>query len=75
MKPTIAIRHTTDRHGAPLAIVYDFPGLFAEMRPAEMRRMAAALCQAADDCEARAARKPNSTTAPVEYQIAEEVTA
>ena len=39
MKPTIAIRHTTDRHGEPLAIVYDFPGLYAELRPAELRRL------------------------------------
>ena len=75
MKPTIAIRHTTDRHGAPLAIVYDFPGLHAEMRPAELRRPAMALAQAANDCEAGAARKPNCTTAPVHYQIADEVTA
>lgn len=75
MKPTIALRHTTDRHGAPLAIVYDFPGLYAEMRPAELRRLAMALAQAANDCEARAARKQNSTTTPVQYQIADEVTA
>ena len=75
MKPTIAIRHTTDRHGAPLAIVYDFPGLYAELRPAELRRLAMALAQAANDCEERAARKPNCTTAPVQYQIADEVTA
>ena len=75
MQSTIAVRHTIDRYGAPLAIVYEFPGLYAEMRPAELRRLAMALAQAANDCEARAARKPNCTTAPVQYQIADEVTA
>ena len=75
MKPTIAIRHTTDRHGAPLAIVYDFPGLYAELRPAELRRLAMALARAANDCEERAARSPWCWPAVVQYQIADEVTA
>ena len=76
MKPTIAIRHTTDRHGAPLAIVYDFPGLYAELCPAELRRLAMALARAANDCESLAAGMPRyRTPMTVQYQIADEVTA
>ncbi len=42
---------TFDRR--PLAIVHNLPGGDAEMYPAEMRALAAALLAAADECEAR----------------------
>ncbi len=41
------------RDGAPLAVVDGLPGGGAELRPVELRRLAAALLQMADDAEAR----------------------
>lgn len=44
---------TQNRHGKPLATVRNFPGLDADMTPAQMRAMAAALEAAATECEQR----------------------
>ncbi|WP_321532306.1 hypothetical protein [uncultured Desulfuromonas sp.] len=51
MNANLIVKHTTDRHNKPLAIVHNFPGGDAEMYPADMRLMAAALQAAADHCD------------------------
>lgn len=51
MDKELEIVHTQDRHGNPLAVVNNFPGLYAAMYPAQMRGMANALMRAADACE------------------------
>ena len=51
MDKELEIVHTQDRHGKPLAVVNNFPGLYAAMYPAQMRGMANALMRAADACE------------------------
>jgi len=38
-----------DRHGRPLVIVRNFPGLDAEMSPKQLRSLADALAMAADE--------------------------
>ena len=45
---------TTCRHGQPL-VCLDLPGPGAELRPADLRDLAAALLQVADDADARKA--------------------
>lgn len=50
---TLEVIHTVTHDGKPLAIVKNLPGLDAEMRPARLRQLAAALLAAADDCERR----------------------
>lgn len=45
------VKHTVTRHGTPLAIVYNLPGEGAELTPAQLRQLAAALQAAADECE------------------------
>ena len=51
MRRTLSIRHTVDRHGKPLAVIDDLPGLFAEFHPADMRHLARTLNTAANDLE------------------------
>jgi hypothetical protein len=48
---TLHVKHTVTRHGAPLAVVSDLPGEGAELTPAQLRQLAAALLTAADECE------------------------
>lgn len=48
---TVSLSRTFD--GAPLAVVDNLPGGYAELRPAQLRALAAALQLIADDCEAR----------------------
>jgi len=45
----VEMTQTADRQ--PLAVVQNFPGLYAEMTPAQLRKLAARLCEAADECE------------------------
>ncbi|WP_367154679.1 hypothetical protein [Methylomonas sp. HYX-M1] len=45
------VRLTQDRNKKPLAVVENFPGLDAEMTPAQLRSLAKALMNAADVCE------------------------
>lgn len=51
MRRTLTIRHTVDRHGQPLAVIDDLPGLFAELYPADLRHLARTLNTAANDLE------------------------
>lgn len=51
MNRTLIVKHTKDRHGAPLAVVHDLPGDGAEMSPAQLRRLARGLEAIADECD------------------------
>lgn len=48
MNRTLIVKHTKDRHGAPLAVVHNLPG---EMSPAQLRRLARGLEAIADECD------------------------
>lgn len=48
---TVSLCRTFD--GTPLAVVDNLPGGGAELRPAQLRALAATLQRIADDCEAR----------------------
>ena len=56
---TLHVKHTVTRDGKPLAVVDNLPGMFAELRPQQMRQLAAALVAAAVDCELHAAAVVN----------------
>ncbi len=47
----LTVRHCSTRKGDPLAIVDGLPGDSAELQPAQLRALACALIEAADDCE------------------------
>lgn len=51
MNRTLIVKHTKDRHGAPLAVVHNLPGDDAEMSPAQLRRLARGLEAIADECD------------------------
>lgn len=51
MNRTLIVKHTKDRHGAPLAVVHNLPGDGAEMSPAQLRRLARGLEAIADECD------------------------
>lgn len=53
MDKELQVIHTQTYDGKPLAVIRNFPGLDAEMTPAQMRAMAAALEAVAADCEKR----------------------
>jgi hypothetical protein len=46
-------KFTVDRHGLPLIIWNNPPGLYAEYSPDQLRKIAADLLQAADKSEAK----------------------
>lgn len=48
---TLQVKHTATYKGEPLACIDRLPGDGAEMTPAQIRRLAAALLAAADECE------------------------
>lgn len=51
---TLAVKHTATYKGDPLAVFSDLPGPDAELTPAQIRKLAAALIIIADDCESHA---------------------
>lgn len=51
MNTTLTVKHTVSYKDEPLACVENLPGNFADLTPAQMRRLAVALMNAADDCE------------------------
>ena len=53
---TLIVKHTRDRHGAPLACVHNLPGDGAEFSAAQLRRLAATLLIIADETEKRGER-------------------
>lgn len=50
---SLAVVLTRCRHFEPLATVRNLPGRDADLRPDELRSLAAALLRIADDCERR----------------------
>jgi hypothetical protein len=50
---TLKVKHCRTHDGKPLAIVDGLPGDMAELRPAQLRALAAAMLRIASDCEAR----------------------
>ncbi|VTU45587.1 hypothetical protein SRS16P2_00223 (plasmid) [Variovorax sp. SRS16] len=67
---TLRIRHTRDRLDKPLVIVVNMPGEGMEAYPEQLRRFAAALVQAAADCEARDTRGKHFVEKTVAYALA-----
>lgn len=53
---TLIVKHTRDRHGRPLATVYNLPGDGADLSPAQLRRLAATLLIIADETDKRGER-------------------
>lgn len=49
---TLQVKHTVCYKPEPLAVLSNLSGAGAEMTPAQLRQLAAALLVAADDCEA-----------------------
>jgi hypothetical protein len=64
---TVSLSRTFD--GAPLAVVDNLPGGGAELRPAQLRALAATLQRIADDCEARPVKGRNWTPARRDYAL------
>ncbi len=60
---------TTTYRGEPLAVVDGLPGDGAELQPARLRALAAALLQIAGDLESRPAPKRNPQPTRKEYRI------
>lgn len=51
MDRTLIVKHTKDRHGAPLAVLHNLPGEGADLNALQLRRLAATLEQIADVCD------------------------
>lgn len=51
MRHTLIVKHSKDRHGAPLAMVHGLPGEGAELNAAQLRALAATLDRIADECD------------------------
>lgn len=51
---SLAVKHTATHKGDPLVVFSDLPGPGAELTPAQIRKLAAALLTIADDCESHA---------------------
>lgn len=70
MNPALHATLTRTHDGAPLAVVDNLPGGFAELRPAQLRALAAALQRIADDCEARPRKGRGWMPARRDYPLA-----
>jgi len=60
---------TRTHDGAPLAVVDNLPGGYAELRPAQLRALAAALLAIAGDCEAHHRRGKRAAPAHKAYPL------
>lgn len=71
MQKPLTATLTTTYTGEPLAVVDNMlPGVVgAELRPAELRELARALVQIADDCEARPTKGRNWMPARRDYPL------
>lgn len=56
MDRTLIVKHTKDRHGAPLAVVHNLPGDGAEFSAEQLRSLARALSVIADETDRSAGR-------------------
>jgi hypothetical protein len=66
---TVLFTRTSDLK--PLAVVRNLPGLDAEMTPSQMRSLAEALREAAEECEARPTGKKAFMKVTKSYGLAE----
>jgi hypothetical protein len=69
MNKPLTVSLTRCRENKPLAVVDNLPGGFAELRPAQLRDLAATLQRIADDCEARPVKGRYWTPARREYPV------
>ena len=60
MTRTLIVKHTKDRHGAPLAVLHNLPGDGAEMSAAQLRSLARGLEAVAEECDRGAGLLLNS---------------
>jgi hypothetical protein len=65
---TVSLTRTFDNQ--PLAVVDNLPGGGAELRPAQLRALAATLQRIADDCEARPVKGRNWSPSRRAYSLA-----
>lgn len=76
MDMNLAVSFQRTYLNGPLAVVHNLPGSDAELRPEELRALAAALLAAADDCEAHHAEQGRKgITGGREYRLIEAVQA
>ena len=66
---TLRVRHARDRFEKPLAILENMPGEGMEAYPEQLRQLAAALAQAAAECEARDTRARRFVEKASEYPL------
>lgn len=71
MLKNIEIEMTCTAAGKPLAVVQNFPGLYAEMTPEELRKMAEWLVDAAEECEERPAFRKKTGAYTISYRVGE----
>ena len=64
---TVSLTRTFDNQ--PMAVVDNLPGGGAELRPAQLRALAATLQRIADDCEARPVKGRYWTSARRDYPL------
>ena len=65
----LGVRHTRCRHGKPLVVVDGLPGEFdVELRPDQLRQLAAVLLKVADACEPMDGMIPAGRSIYREYQ-------
>lgn len=67
----LCVKHTFDRHDQPLLCIDNLPGEGAEMSPSAARALAAALLDAAADCEAAPRLKGRILPTRREYSLGE----
>ena len=65
----IEVTLTRDRHNNPLAVIESSIGNGFEVSPAQLRALAAALCSAADDAEARPTKARHFAPVKREYEL------
>lgn len=68
MRPSLSVALTCTRDAAPLAVVDGLPGDYAELRPAELRALAAALLRIAANAEGRPLQRRGKPT-PIERRV------
>lgn len=66
----LRVQHKVDCKDRPLAVVANLPGVLAELSPAQLRALAAALTTAAAECEALQQETRAFGPARREYRVA-----
>ena len=66
---TLRVKHTLSFKNEPLSCVANLPGEGADLYPVQMRALALALLEAADDCEGFAKQVKQTGPASKEYVL------